>query len=178
ETTRCTPDSPRAFSEARNSRQNSKDSLSPTAVPSTSRVPSMDTPVATTSAWETTWAPMRTLQKVASEEHVRKRRVGQAAAAKRLDLAVQAGADPRDLRLRHPGSDTECGDEVIDTARGDTVDVGLDDHRVQGAVDAPTPFQQRREERTGPQLGDLDLDIASGGRDHLAPVPVAMRAAF
>src|SRR6476660_5709773 len=36
-------------------------------------------------------------------EHVRKLRMGQAAGAKRLDLAVQAGANPRDLRLRHPG---------------------------------------------------------------------------
>ena len=66
EMTRCTPLRPRALSERRKSDQNSNDSLSPTAVPNTSRVPSIETPVATTRAWESTCAPMRTLQKVAS----------------------------------------------------------------------------------------------------------------
>src|SRR5512135_3453434 len=44
----CTPVSPRSRSERKNSVQNSSVSLSPTAWPSTSRRPSADTPVATT----------------------------------------------------------------------------------------------------------------------------------
>lgn len=47
---RCTLVRPRACSERRKFDQNSNDSLSPTAVPSISRVPSMETPVAATMA--------------------------------------------------------------------------------------------------------------------------------
>ena len=54
EITRRTPFSPRARSERRNSVQNAPSSESPTATPSTSRPPSMVTPVATTTARETT----------------------------------------------------------------------------------------------------------------------------
>lgn len=64
----ATPARPRPRRLTRNSRQKSKDSLLPAAVPSTSRVPSAETPMATTSAWETTCAPTRTLQYVASRK--------------------------------------------------------------------------------------------------------------
>ena len=74
------PERPRAFSDARNWSQNPKDSLSPTAVPSTSWCRRWETPVATTKAWETTCAPTRTLQNVASQ-NTRELGMGQAAGA-------------------------------------------------------------------------------------------------
>lgn len=110
-------------------------------------------------------------------EHVRKRRVGQAAGAECLDLLVQAGADPRDLRLGDPGLHTHGRDEVVDAAGRHTVHVGLHDHRVQRAVDAAAPLQQRGEERPGPQLGDLHLHITGGRGDGLGAVPVAVHGA-
>ena len=57
EMTRRTPVSPRARSERRKEVQNALSSLSPTARPNTSRLPSALTPVATTMALETTRAP-------------------------------------------------------------------------------------------------------------------------
>jgi hypothetical protein len=53
---------PRSRRSRRNSVQNASVSLSPLAQPSTSRRPSADTPVAMTTAWETTRWLMRTLQ--------------------------------------------------------------------------------------------------------------------
>ncbi|MEY9997208.1 hypothetical protein ABIE67_009327, partial [Streptomyces sp. V4I8] len=53
--TRRTPDRPRSRKERRNSDQNASLSLSPTAVPRTSRPPSSVMPVAMTTAWETIW---------------------------------------------------------------------------------------------------------------------------
>jgi len=64
--TSCTPDRPRSRSERRNSVQNTSVSLSPTSLPRTSRRPSADTPVAITTARETTRPPTRALQYVAS----------------------------------------------------------------------------------------------------------------
>jgi hypothetical protein len=75
-------------------------------------------------------------------EHVRELGVGQAAGTKRLDLFVQAGADPGDLRLGDPGVHPHCCDQVIDAAGGDSVHVGLHDHRVQRLIDAAAPLQQ------------------------------------
>lgn len=43
--TTCTPERPRTFNPTRNSRQKSNDSLPPTAVPNTSLVPSIETPI-------------------------------------------------------------------------------------------------------------------------------------
>lgn len=57
EMTRRTPASPRALSERKNAVQNALSSLSPTARPRTSRLPSAATPVATTMALDTTRAP-------------------------------------------------------------------------------------------------------------------------
>ena len=52
--TSWTPPSPRAFRPRRNAVQNAPSSLSPTSKPKTSRRPSAVTPVAITTAWETT----------------------------------------------------------------------------------------------------------------------------
>ena len=76
EITSWTPVRPRSRSPPRNSAQNASVSLSPTWQPSTSRRPSADTPVAMTTAWDTTRPPFarpsgpltRTLQYVASRK--------------------------------------------------------------------------------------------------------------
>jgi hypothetical protein len=52
----------RALSERRNAVQKAPSSESPTAKPSTSRCPSAATPVAMTTAWETTRRSTRALQ--------------------------------------------------------------------------------------------------------------------
>ena len=52
--TSCTPLSPRAFDDRRNAVQNAPSSESPTSNPRTSRRPSAVTPVAITTAWDTT----------------------------------------------------------------------------------------------------------------------------
>jgi hypothetical protein len=62
EMTSCTPPSPRAFRPRRNAVQNAPSSLSPTSKPSTSRLPSAVTPVAITTAWDTTRRFTRALQ--------------------------------------------------------------------------------------------------------------------
>jgi hypothetical protein len=62
EMTSCTPPRPRALSERRNAVQNAPSSLSPTANPSTSRQPSARTPVAITTACDTTRWLTRALQ--------------------------------------------------------------------------------------------------------------------
>jgi hypothetical protein len=54
EMTSCTPPRPRAFGLRRNAVQNAPSSLSPTASPRPSRQPSARTPVAITTAWDTT----------------------------------------------------------------------------------------------------------------------------
>jgi hypothetical protein len=62
EMTSWTPPRPRAFSERRNAVQKAPSSESPTAKPSTSRCPSAATPVAMTTAWQTTQRSTRALQ--------------------------------------------------------------------------------------------------------------------
>ena len=57
--------------------------------------------------------------------------------AERVDLDVEAGADPRHLRLGDPRVDPQRLDEVVDGAGRDPFDVGLHDHRVQRLIDPP-----------------------------------------
>ena len=109
------------------------------------------------------------------EEHVRKRGVVQRPIAKRGDLLVQPGADPRHLRLRDAGPDPERGDEVVDCPGRHPVHPRLHHHRIQGLVDPPSAFQNLldREERALPQLRDPQLHIP-GLRRHqprAGPVP-------
>ena len=56
--------------------------------------------------------------------------------------------------------------------------VGLHHHREQRLIDPPAPFEQRREERAGAQLGDLQLQIPGGGGQRAGAVPVALVGAF
>jgi hypothetical protein len=48
---------------------------------------------------------------------------------------------------------------------------------VQCLVDAATPLEQRREERSDPQLGNLHLDVTRGGRHRFRSMPVAVHGA-
>ena len=44
-------------------------------------------------------------------------------------------------------------DEVVDLARGDAVDIGLDDHGVEGLVDAASSLEHRGEEAATRSFG-------------------------
>ncbi len=94
--------------------------------------------------------------------------------AEGVEVPVELCADAGHLGAADPRGDPEGGDEVVDLPRRDAVDVGLHHHREQGPVDASAPLQQRREERPGPQLGDLQLEVPCGSGQQARPVPVAL----
>jgi len=94
------------------------------------------------------------------EEDVREGRVAEGPVAELGHDRVELGADPADLALADPGIDAQGGDEVVDLARADPVDVGLHDDRPQSPVDPPARLEQGRKERPGPELGDAQLDVA------------------
>lgn len=110
------------------------------------------------------------------EEDVGERLLVQWPGAPGRDLGVELGADPGDLGLRDPGA-AHRDHQVIDPTRGDALDVGLHDHRVQGHVDPSAGSQQGREERPGAGLGDLHTQVADTGGDDLLAGPVALSRA-
>ena len=85
--------------------------------------------------------------------HVREPDVAEGAVAERGDALVEAGADPRHLRLLDAALDAHRFDQVVDRPSRDALDVGLHHHRVQRLIDAPARLQQRREERPGRSFG-------------------------
>ena len=87
---------------------------------------------------------------------------------------VQVLADPGHLGLGDPGLGPESFDQVIDLPRGNPVQVGLHHHSVEGLVHAAATFQQGREKRPVPQLGDLQVQVTGGGRQRPGPGPVAL----
>jgi hypothetical protein len=95
--------------------------------------------------------------------------------AERDELVVQVLADAGDLALGDPGVRTEGLDQVVDRTRGDAVDVGLHDDRVQGLVDPAPPLQKRGEEAARAQLGDRQVQVAGLGAERLVPVSVTKR---
>jgi hypothetical protein len=109
------------------------------------------------------------------QEHIGKGGVGQRAGPEGGHLTIQLGAAPGDLRLGDPSVHTQGLDQVVDLAGGGAVQVGLHDHREQRLIHPPAAFQQRREERPGPQLRDPQLQIPGRGRERLGAVPVALR---
>jgi hypothetical protein len=111
------------------------------------------------------------------EEHVRERGVVQRAATERRDLLVQAGADPRHLRLGDARPDPECGHEVVDRAGRHPVHPRFHHHRIQGLVDPAAALQDDREERPLTQLRDRQLHIPGLGGDHLRAGAVAVSGA-
>ena len=173
--TSWTPPSPRAFRPRRNAVQNAPSSLSPTSKPEhlTAAVggdpggdhhrlghhPPVDPGLAVGGV----------------EEHVGVGDLGQRPVPERPDLLVEVRADPRDLGLADPGVGAERLDQVVDLPGRDPVQVGLHHHREQRLVDPPATFQQRGEERPGPQLGDPQLQITRGRGQRPRPGPVALR---
>ncbi len=130
----------------------------------TSRRPSADTPVAITTAWETTRAPLpylspptRSLQYVASRNTYGERLLAQVAGVERGHVGVQLRADPRDLGLGDPRLGTQRGHQVVDLAGRDAVHVGLHHHRVQGHVDRPPRPLRPRIRTRGPGAAETDV---------------------
>ena len=64
------------------------------------------------------------------EEYVREGGVVQRPLTERGDLNVQASTNTRHFRFEDAGRHSECGDEFVDVAGGDSVHVGLHDDRV------------------------------------------------
>ena len=86
------------------------------------------------------------------------------------------------MRRIDAGVDAHRGDEVVDGAGGDAVDVGLHDHRVERLVDAPARFEELGEERSLAELRDADLGVAGlrgqGARSGAVAVRDAVVGAF
>jgi hypothetical protein len=108
------------------------------------------------------------------EEDVREGGVPQRSVAELGDDRIELGADPAHLALADPGVDAEGRHQVVDLARADAVDIGLHDDGPEGPVDPSSGFQERREERAGPELGDAQLDITRLRAEQPAPTPVAV----
>lgn len=68
--------------------------------------------------------------------------VGQAPVTELVNLGVEIRTDPRHLTLGDPGVDAQGLDQVVDLARGDTVQVGLHHYREQCLIDATAAFEQ------------------------------------
>ncbi|MCB5276074.1 hypothetical protein BJG92_03629 [Arthrobacter sp. SO5] len=108
------------------------------------------------------------------QEHIRVIHGREVPVPERTDFVVQVLADPGHLGLGDPGIGPERLDQVIDLAGGDTVQVGLHHDRVEGLVHAAAAFEQGREERSVPQLGDFQVQVPGGGRQRPGPGPVAL----
>lgn len=147
------PGKPRTLSPVRNSRRKSNDSLFPTAAPRTSRVPSIVAPVAATKACETTWAPICTLQYVASRT-IRGNVVWVSVHSRNLATSVSRPAQIRETcHFEIPESTPQRRHKVIDVAGRDTVHVGLHDHRMQRLIDAQAPLDQAGKNDPGRSFG-------------------------
>jgi hypothetical protein len=108
------------------------------------------------------------------EEHVGKRGVGQGSVPEAGHFGVEIGADTGDLELADAGVGAERLDQIVDRPGQDAVQVGLHHHREQRLIHPPPAFQQRREERPGPQLRDPQLQIPGRGRQDPRPMPVPL----
>ena len=146
--------------------QKSVVSASPRAIPRISRRPSADTPVATTSAWQTTLRPTLTSRWVAPGEQVGEPGVIQAAGQALVHALVDLLADPRD---RGPGDPRLVAQGPHEVARP----CGWRPPRLRaeqitahlGLVHPAAGVEQGGEERPGAQLGDGQFHLP-GGRGH------------
>jgi len=73
-----------------------------------------------------------------------------------------------------PLCDPQRPHQGIDLAGRHPTDVGLHDHRIQGLIDPAAGLEARGQETAGPQLGDLELNVAHLGGEAAAPVAVAI----
>jgi hypothetical protein len=92
----------------------------------------------------------------------------------RLDLLVQALAEPRHLILRH-ARQAECLHQPVDLTGRHPVDVGLLDHCHQRLLAAAAGLQEAREVAALPQPWDGQLDRPHPGVPGPLPVAVAAR---
>ena len=111
------------------------------------------------------------------QEHVRELDVAQRSVLERARPARRGARQIRDTSLR------EIPDAIpIAWTRSSTLRVEMPSTYAwaitayKRLVDTPARLEQAREETTGPQLGDLQLDIAGLGGQQPAPVPVAFGA--
>src|SRR3954451_4395298 len=173
-----TPPRPRFFRSVRKARQNTSSSLSPTSRPHHDR----DLTAAVggdpgrnhDGHRHHLGGGVADMQVGRIQVDIRKRGVVQPPLAEGGDDLIEAGADPRHLRLRDARVDAQRGDQVVDAAGRHAADVGLHHHRIQRLVDAAAGFEDDREERPLPQLRDPQLDIAGLGGQQ----PVTCAVAF
>ncbi len=93
------------------------------------------------------------------EEHIGEPLIGQRPVPEGAHLGVQVSADTGDLVFGDRRIGAQRFDQIINLAGGGAVQIGLHHHREQALIDPAAPLQQRREKRTGPQLGDPQLEI-------------------
>ena len=93
-------------------------------------------------------------------------------AAERLDLLVEAGADPGDLALGNP--QPERLDDLVDLPRRDAGDIGLLHHRDERLLGTAARLEEAREVAAATDLRDRELDLARPGRPRPGPVAVAV----
>jgi hypothetical protein len=108
------------------------------------------------------------------EEHVGELDVAQRPVPERSQRLVELPADPGDLGLADPRPGAQGGDEIVDLAGRDAVDVGLHHHRVEGPVDPPAPIEDAREEAAMAQLRDRQVHIPGLRRQQARPGAVAL----
>lgn len=105
----------------------------------------------------------------------RERGIRERPVPKRCDLVVEVRADAADFGLADAGVGAQRLDQIVDLAGGDTVQVGLHDHREQRLIHPAASFQQGWEERAGAQFRDPQLQIPRRGRQDLGTGAVAVR---
>ena len=127
-------------------------------MPSTSRFPSWLTAVATTTLTLTIRPSSRTFWVKASVQ-VGIRSAVQGPAEERARHAVELGTDARDL-ARGDALAAEGLHQLLDTAGGDALHVGLLHDREQGALTAPPRLEERGKVAAFPHLGNLEVQRA------------------
>ena len=98
----------------------------------------------------------------------------QRSAQKRLHLLVDLLTDATHLRLGDAALGAERRHQRIDLAGGDSTDVSLHDHRIEGLIDSAAGFEDRGQEAAGTQFGDLQGQIPHLGGQGARPVAVAV----
>ena len=172
EMTSLTPRRPRRVSERRNLVQNGSASDGPTAMPSTSRRPSLLTPTAIITATDTILPALAHLHVGRVDPQIRPAAFDRPV-EERLHPLVDLGAQPRHLALGDAGH-AHGLDQIVDRARRDALHVGLLDHGGQRLLAGAARLQEGREVAALPELGDLQRHRAGA----CLPGPLAIAVAM